>query len=61
MLNRTPAASLLPRGRLRAVLPNLRAIRVSLTAPRQRSLLVQERVERARTRCNERYGYGRRS
>jgi hypothetical protein len=62
MLNRTPTASALPRGgRLRAVLPNLGTVRLRLPRPRRRSLLVQERVDRARARCNERYGYGRRS
>lgn len=62
MCNRTPTASALPRGgRLRAVLPNLRTVRLRLPHPRRRSLLVQERVDRARARCNERYGYGRRS
>ncbi len=62
MLNRTLAASVLPRsGRLRAAVPSLRQVRLRLTYSRQRSLLVQERVDRARTRCNQRYGYGRRS
>jgi hypothetical protein len=62
MLNRTLTASVLPRsGRLRAALPSLRQVGLRLTNTRQRSLLVQQRVERARTRCNERYGYGRRS
>jgi hypothetical protein len=62
MLNRTLTASVLPRsGRLRAAVPTLRQVRLRLAATRQRSLLVQERVDRARTRCNERYGYGRRS
>jgi hypothetical protein len=61
MLTRTLAATVLPRGRLRAALPSLSMVRLRLTTTRQRSLLVQERVDRARTRCNERYGYGRRS
>ena len=62
MSNRTETASVLPqRGRWRAVLPNLRGVRLSLPGPYRRSLTVQERVDRARARCNERYGYGRRS
>ena len=62
MLNRTLAASVLPRsGRLRAAIPSLRQVRLRLMSTRQRSLLVQERVDRARARCNARYGYGRRS
>jgi hypothetical protein len=62
MLNRTLAASVLPRsGRLRAAVPSLRQVRLSLMNSRRRSLLVQERVDRARARCNDRYGYGRRS
>jgi hypothetical protein len=62
MLTRTLAATVLPRGgRWRAALPSLSTVRLRLTATRQRSLLIQERVDRARARCNERYGYGRRS
>ena len=62
MLNRTLAASVLPRsGRLRAAVPSLRQVRQRLAESRQRSLQVQDRVERARARCNERYIYGRRS
>jgi hypothetical protein len=62
MFTRTLAASVLPRtGRLRAVVPSLRQVRSQLTAHRQRSLSVQDRVDRVRARCNERYGYGRRS
>jgi len=62
MLNRTLTASVLPRtGRWRAAVPSLRQVRLRLTATRQHSLLVQERVDRARVRCNERHGYGRRS
>ena len=62
MLNRTLAASVLPRqGRWRAAVPSLKQVRLRLIEGRQRSLLVQERVDRTRARCNERYGYGRRS
>ncbi len=62
MLNRTLAASVLPRsGWRRAVIPNLRSVRLRLSDHRQRSLRVQDRVDRVRARCNERYGYGRRS
>jgi hypothetical protein len=62
MWNRTLAASVLPRGgRWRVVLPSLGGLRLSLAERRRRSLLVQERVDRARARCNERHGYGRRS
>ena len=62
MLNRTLAASVLPRrGRWRVAVPSLRQVRLRLIDGRQRSLLVQERVDRTRARCNERYGYGRRS
>ncbi len=62
MLNRTLAASVLPRsGRLRAAVPNLRQVRLRLAKTRQRSMQVQDRVDRARARCTERYGYGRRS
>ena len=62
MLNRTLAASAPPRGeRLRAAVPSLRQVRQQLTTIRQRSLQIQERVDRARSRCNERHGYGRHS
>jgi hypothetical protein len=62
MLNRTLAASVLPRsGRLRAVLPSLAKVGLSLATARRRSLLVQERVDRARARHYERHGYGRHS
>lgn len=62
MLTRTPAANvLLRRERLRAALPNLRQVRSRLSESRQHSLLVQDRVDRVIARCNERYGYGRRS
>lgn len=62
MLNRTLAASVLPRsGRLQAAVPRLRQVWLRLVGTWQRSLEVQDRVERARARCNERYGYGRRS
>jgi hypothetical protein len=62
MLNRTMTASVLPRsGRWRAAVPSLRQVRLRLTASRERSLVMQERVDRARARCNERHGYGRQS
>ena len=62
MLTRTLAESVLPRrGRWRAAIPSLRQVRLRLSESRRRSLLVQDRVDRAVARCNERYGYGRRS
>lgn len=62
MLTPMQATSALPRaGRVRVALPSWRAVRWQLSGARRRSLLVQERVDRARARCNERYGYGRRS
>lgn len=61
-MTRTQATSALPRGRrLRVAVPSLRALRQQLSGARQRSLLVQERVDRTHARCNQRYGYGRRS
>ena len=61
MLTRIQAISVLPRGRrVRLALPSWRAVGPRLSGARQRSLLVQERAERARARCAERYGYGRR-
>ena len=62
MLTRTLTASVLPRnGRLRAALPNLRAVRLQLDRSRRRSLRMQERADGVRARCTERHGYGRRS
>lgn len=62
MMTRIQATSVLPRGRrVRVAVPSLRAVRRHLSGARKRSLLVQERVDRTRARCNERYGYGRRS
>jgi hypothetical protein len=59
MLNRTLAASVLPRsGRLRAARPSWRALMARLGQARRRSLLIQERLEADRIRYAERHGHG---
>lgn len=62
MLNRTLAASVLPRSgrRLRAALPSWRMLALRLTEAWQRSLMMQERADEARARSTTRYGNGRR-
>jgi hypothetical protein len=61
MLHRTLAASVLPRnGRWRTVLPNWRTLTRRLAAARDRSLLIQERMDADRIRYAERHGHGRR-
>ena len=59
MLIRTQAASVLPReGRLRSALPSLRQVRLRLARARQRSLMIQERMEADRIRYAKRHGHG---
>lgn len=64
MLTRTLVASTLPRrGRLRParpVRPSLRTLLERVAVARQRSLLVQERVDAVRARSTERHNPGRR-
>lgn len=58
MLNRTLAASVLPReGRLRSAIPSWSAIVRRLADARHRSLIIQERMEADRIRYAERHGH----